>query len=100
MKHRTILVASAAALAVAGIITGLVIWLNQPSYNDTLDACAKALDTQYKAGGHGKPGACHGVKDDDYTTLVANAAMGHLGWLDDDGNLDENKMLDSVTETP
>lgn len=99
MRRRTTIIGTA-TLAVAGAATGLGIWLSQPSYDDVVKGCEKALAAQYKAGGKGKPAACSGVKDDDYTVLVAQAAMGHLGWLDDDGKFDENKMLDSVSEQP
>lgn len=99
MRHRATII-TAIAVTIAGGGTGLGLWLSQPSYDDTVKSCEKALTAQYKAGGEGKPDACKGVKEDDYTALVANAAMGHLGWLDDEGNLDEDEMLDSVTESP
>ncbi|MFE4967328.1 hypothetical protein [Streptomyces sp. NPDC056660] len=82
-----------AVLAVAGCSSG-------PSYNETVNNCQAALVKQYKAGGKGKPKECDGVKPDDYDALVMDAAMGHLGWTDSDGNFDENKMLDSATEAP
>jgi hypothetical protein len=63
--------------------------------------CQKALVSQSKAGGKGKPGACKDVKDDDYTALVMNNAINDLGWTDEDGNLDENQMLeDTITNAP
>lgn len=99
MRRRTALITSV-AIAAAGASAGLGLWLSQPSYDDIVKGCEKALAAQMKADGHGKPAACKDVKNDDYPTLVANAAIGHLGWTDSDGNFDENKMLDSVTETP
>jgi cytochrome c1 len=89
------------AIVAATVITlitagGALWWSSQPSYGDTVKACAQALKAQYEAHGHGKPEQCHGVKDDDYDTLVASAAMDSLGWTDEDGNFDENKMIDSV----
>jgi hypothetical protein len=99
MRRRTTLIASA-AVAIAAAGTGLGLWLSQPSYDDTVKACTKALAAQGKAGGSGKPKACDKVKNDDYTALALHAAMGDLGWLGDDGKFDENKMLDSSTETP
>lgn len=98
--RRTIILITAAALVVAGGIAALVIWLQQPSYDDVLKGCSKALIAQDKAGGHGKPAACKDVKKDDYDTLALAATIDGLGWTDKDGNFDENKMLDSVTETP
>ncbi|MFF4903087.1 hypothetical protein [Streptomyces sp. NPDC001068] len=82
-----------AGLAVAGCSAG-------PSYNETVENCRAALVKQYREGGKGKPTECDGVKQDDYDVLVLNAAMGHLGWTDSDGDFDENKMLDSATEEP
>lgn len=97
-KRSHIIIASlvlAASLAVTG-------WLIvRPSYNDIVKDCQKALAAQSKAGGKGKPSACKDVKEDDYTYLVANAAMDDLGWTDDEGNFDKNKMLeDTLNDTP
>jgi hypothetical protein len=95
-KRRTAwIIAAIAAGALA--IGGGVYWLSQPSYNDIVKGCQQALTAQYKAGGKGKPDACNDVKADDYDALVLNAAMGNLGWLDDNGNFDKNKMLDDAT---
>jgi hypothetical protein len=96
MRRRTAII-STTALAVAGAATGLGVWLSQPSYDDVVKGCEKALTAQAKAGGTGKPGACKGVKSDDYAALALHQAMGGLGWLDDNGDFDENKMLDSET---
>ena len=95
MRRRTALITSA-AVAVAAVGTGLGIWLSQPSYDDVLKDCSKALVAQAKAGGKGKPKACDGVKKDDYDTLSVAAAIDGLGWTDSDGNFDESKMLDSL----
>lgn len=100
MRTRTTTAITAGAIAVAGAVTGAVIWLGQPSYNDIVKGCQKALATQSKAGGMGKPSACKGVKNDDYDTLVLNNAINGLGWTDKDGNVDENKMLNDATSQP
>ena len=91
--RRTILLAVVCLLALSGCSSG-------PSYEETVKGCQAALAAQYKADGKGKPGECKGVKKDDYDALVLDAAMGDLGWTDENGDFDENKMLDSVTETP
>lgn len=96
-KRRPALIV-AAVTAVALIVGGTAYWINRPSYDEIVKGCQKALAEQYKAGGEGKPSACTDVKEDDYTALVANAAMGHLGWLDGDGNFDKNKMLEDTLE--
>ncbi|MGW0869932.1 hypothetical protein ACWD3Z_05500 [Streptomyces sp. NPDC002740] len=99
--RRTTALISAGAVAVAGTITGLIIWLAQPSYDDIVKDCQKALAAQSEAGGKGKPDACDEVKDDDYTALVFSNTIGDLGWTDEDGNFDENKMIeDSLNDTP
>ncbi|MEV7034612.1 hypothetical protein AB0N99_30825 [Streptomyces sp. NPDC093272] len=90
--HRRITTAALAAvtLALAGCSAG-------PSYNETVKQCSAALDAQYKAGGKGKPADCKGVKPDDYSVLVGDAAIRHLGWTDSDGNFDKNKMQEDTT---
>lgn len=95
MRRRTTITAllATACLALAGCSSG-------PSYKETVKECQAALVAQYKTDGHGKPSECDGVKKDDYDTLVLDAAMGDLGWTNSNGDFDENKMLDSVTETP
>ncbi|WP_326779705.1 hypothetical protein OG481_02085 [Streptomyces longwoodensis] len=99
--RRTTAIISAAAVAVVGGTTGAIIWLSQPSYNDVVKECQKALVAQSKAGEKGKPGACKDVKDDDYTALAMSNAISDLGWTDEDGNFDENKMLeDTLTSAP
>ncbi|MEV1063396.1 hypothetical protein [Streptomyces sp. NPDC050263] len=99
--RRTTALITTGALAVAGTATATVIWLQQPSYDDTVSSCRKALAEQYKNDGKGKPKACDGVKEDDYDALVLDASLNDLGWTDSDGNFDENKMLeDTLNDTP
>jgi hypothetical protein len=101
MIRRTTAIIGAAAITAAGTITGVIIWLAQPSYNDILEDCEKALVAQSKAGGKGKPSACKDVKEDDYDLLVVSNAINDLGWTDDESNFDENEMLeDALTDTP
>ncbi len=93
MRHTTILLA--ATLLLAGAAVGCS---SEPSYEEVTKQCAAALAKQYKADGEGRPDQCEGVKEDDYTALVASAAMGDLGWTDDAGNFDEDKMLEDATQ--
>jgi len=97
MKRRTTVI-SAAALALAGAITGLVIWLMQPSYDDIVKDCQKAIAAQLDADGKGRPDACREVKDDDFDALLMSAILGNEGWLGDDGRFDENKMLEDALD--
>ncbi|MCX4993836.1 hypothetical protein [Streptomyces longwoodensis] len=101
MKRRLIALIITGTIVVAAGVTSLVIWLSKPSYDDVVKDCQKALVAQSKAGEKGKPGACKDVKDDDYTALVMSNAINDLGWTDEDGNFDENKMLeDTLNDTP
>ncbi|MEU5596656.1 hypothetical protein [Streptomyces sp. NPDC020298] len=99
MRHRKLAILAAAFVIAAG--AAVAVWLMlRPSYDDVVKGCQKALAEQYKADEKGKPDACKDVHADDYDALVMQAAMDHLGWTDENGDFDENKMLDSVTETP
>ncbi|MEU7962379.1 hypothetical protein AB0D09_02750 [Streptomyces sp. NPDC049097] len=99
--RRTTALISAAVVAVAGGITGTVIWLSQPSYDDIVKDCAHALVAQSKAGGSGKPDACRDVKEDDYAALSMSQAINDLGWTDENGDFDENRMIeDTLNGTP
>lgn len=97
-RRRNLIVAAAVAAALA--VGGTVYWVGRPSYDDIVKECQRALVAQYKADGRGKPAACTDVKGDDYDVLVLNAAMGNLGWLDDDGEFDKDKMLEGSLGEP
>jgi hypothetical protein len=99
VSRRTTLI-TAAAVTVVALIAGLAYWITQPSYDDVVKDCKTALAKQYTRDGKGRPADCKDVHDDDYDALVLDASLNHLGWTDDDGNFDKNKMLDSVTEQP
>src|SRR4051794_9238695 len=97
-RPKLAVLAAALVLAAGAAVTG---WLMvRPSYDDVVKGCQKALAAQYQTDRTGKPGACRDVHGDDYDALVLQASMDHLGWTDENGDFDENKMLDSVTETP
>ncbi|MYR45073.1 hypothetical protein [Streptomyces sp. SID5910] len=99
MKRRTI-VATATAVSVLGLITGLFVWLSQPSYDDIVKDCATALDKRAD-GSNTVPNACEDVKEEDYDTLRMAEIIDDLGWVDDEGNVDKNKMLeDALNGTP
>lgn len=91
---------AASSVAVAGGITGAVIWLSQPSYDDIVRECATALDKRADDSDT-VPDACEDVKDEDYDTLRMAETIDDLGWIDDEGNVDKNKMLeDALNGTP
>lgn len=84
MMRRTTALITVAALAVAGGITGLMLWLSKPSYDDIVDGCQKAVATQMKNDDRGKPAACKDVKDDDYVAIVVSLAVGDMSQTDRD----------------
>ncbi|QCX81640.1 hypothetical protein C9F11_40290 [Streptomyces sp. YIM 121038] len=78
MRRSTILIPTG-VLAVAGVLTGTVLWLTPPSYDSSYDDrvqdCAHALRERNDAGAEGRPEVCEGVKRKDYAALVAD--VGH-----------------------
>ncbi|MFE9976064.1 hypothetical protein ACFYRD_36465 [Streptomyces hirsutus] len=93
--HRRTIAILAAAIAVAGLVTGLVIWLMQPSYDDIANDCVAALKERAE-GDKAKPKACEGLKEDDYDALLMSHILGDLGWTDDEDRFDKNKMLEDT----
>lgn len=83
MKRRATII-GIAAVSVAASITVLIIWMMQPSYDDTVKGCQKALAAQSEAGGEGKPSACKDVKEDDYMGLIVGQAFDELPQEDQD----------------
>ncbi|MFC0844457.1 hypothetical protein ACFH04_12190 [Streptomyces noboritoensis] len=81
----------AAALAACGS--------DKPSDDEIAHNCAKAVKERAE-GDKSKPAACNGLGDDDYTALLVSKSMDDLGWLDDNGDFDPNRMLSDVQETP
>ena len=88
MSRRTILIILSAAVA-ALAIAGTVVWMNATSYDDTVAACQKALDSS--ATKTNRPDACQEVKADDYDALLVGWALQHA--LDDMPKSDRD-MLD------
>ncbi|GGV36670.1 hypothetical protein AB0I84_49160 [Streptomyces spectabilis] len=60
MRRSTVLI-PAGVLAVAGGLTGLVLWLNQPSYDDRVNDCVAALKDRPQ-GDEAEPEACEEAK--------------------------------------
>lgn len=95
--RRTRALIAASAVAVAGGITGTVIWLSQPSYDEIADNCVAALKERAE-GDKEKPEACDGLTKDDYDALALAHVLDDLGWTDDEGNFDKNKMLEDTLD--
>ncbi|MFE1765401.1 hypothetical protein ACFW81_14460 [Streptomyces angustmyceticus] len=67
------------------------------NYEEQTEACLTALKARAD-GDKAKPAECAGIKRSDYVDLVMSVAIDDLGWTDEDGRFDKNKMLDSLTE--
>lgn len=91
MRIRTIITAAALLAGLAGV-TGC-----GQSYEEKTEACLTALKAR-PDGDKAKPADCKGIKRSDYVDLVMSVAIDDLGWTDEDGKFDEQRMLDSLTE--
>ncbi|MEW1753467.1 hypothetical protein [Streptomyces angustmyceticus] len=91
MRIRTAVTAAAVLVGLAGF-TGC-----GQSYKELTEGCLTALKARAD-GDKSKPAECEGVKRKDYTALVTSVAIDDLGWTDEDGKFDKNKMLDSLKD--
>ncbi|WP_336052177.1 hypothetical protein [Streptomyces sp. CA2R101] len=91
MRIRTIITAAALLVGLAGV-TGC-----GQSYEEQTEACLKGLKARTD-GDKAKPAECDGLKRKDYVALVTSVAIDDLGWTDEDGRFDKNKMLEDLTE--
>lgn len=78
------------------LLSGLAAGCSQ-SYEEMASDCLTALKAR-PDGDRAKPDECKGLKAKDYTALVASVAIDGLGWTDEDGKFDKQKMLNSLTE--
>ncbi|MFJ7963154.1 hypothetical protein [Streptomyces sp. NPDC096324] len=64
-----------AGIAAVLLIVTAVVWMNGDSYQDTVAACKKALNsTSTKTN---RPDACEDVKADDYDALLISYSLQH-----------------------
>ncbi len=91
MRHTTALL-TAACLLLAGAAVGC-----SKSYDEIGEECVAALKERSK-GDKVKPEACEGLKDEDYQVLLLSQTIDDLGWTDDEGNFDKNKMLEDTLD--
>jgi hypothetical protein len=82
--------AAAAALLAAGLLTAACG--GGSSYSDKAEACARAIAAR-PAGDSAKPKACEAITDDDYATLNEAHELRSAGVVDDNGNVDLDKLL-------
>lgn len=80
--------ALAAALLLAGAGCS-----DEPSYEEIAEQCVTALKDR-APGVKDKPSECDGLTEDDYSALILDGTLEDLGWTDEDGNFDEQKMLE------
>ena len=92
MHNRRALAALALLLA-----TGATACSSGPSYDDSVKECHKVLVSR-PADETGKPKECEPLKEEDYTAISGSAAIERLGWTDENGNFDENKMLEDTLD--
>ncbi|CAM5718334.1 hypothetical protein [Streptomyces fumanus] len=70
------------------------------SQDEIAKDCVAALKARAE-GDKGKPKDCEGLGDDDYDALLMSHVLtDDLGWVDEDGNVDREKMLDDATSQP
>ena len=87
------LAATAAALAATLALAGCS---SAPGQADVQQQCVDALKAAHAQGIKGKPEACAPLSEDDYATLVTAQVIDDLGWTDEDGNFDKQKMLEDT----
>ncbi|MEU6230451.1 hypothetical protein [Streptomyces sp. NPDC047042] len=91
MRRTVILLA--ACLLLAGAAVGC-----SKSYDEIAEDCVAALKKR-SDGDKAKPEACNGLKEDDYDALLMSHILKNdLGWVDEDGNVDQNEMLEDALE--
>lgn len=86
-------------IVVCAAILLLATGCGEPTYEEQVLSCRKALaghdfDADPLDEGERLP-ECDGLSEEDYTALSMNAVLDRLNWLDEDGNFDENKMLEN-----
>ncbi|MFJ7070164.1 hypothetical protein [Streptomyces sp. NPDC101115] len=68
-----------------------------PTYDESVKLCHKAL-VERPEGATGKPKECEPLKADDYDSVNVSATIDRLGWTDENGNFDKNKMLEDTLD--
>lgn len=68
-----------------------------PTYDESVALCRKAL-VERPEDEKGKPTECEPLKEEDYNLVNAAAVMDRLGWTDENGRFDKNKMLEDTDD--
>ena len=93
MRRRTVWIILSAAVVTALVVAGAVVWFNAKAYDDTVAACARALEQRADCE-TARPSECRDVKQDDYDALAIAQVLKDSGMVDDDGNVDLGRVLD------
>lgn len=95
MRHTT-----ATLLACLLFAGGAVGCSSEKSQDEIAKDCVTALKARAD-GDKAKPKDCEGLSEDDYQTLLMSHVLtDDLGWVDEDGGVDREKMLDDATSQP
>ena len=92
MSRRVWIILSAVVVT-ALVVAGAVVWFNAKAYDDTVAACARALE-QRADGDSTRPSECEDVTDDDYDAMAIAQVLKDSGVVDEDGNVDLGRVLD------
>lgn len=88
---RKLIITISAGLVAAVAATVLFVVFHK-SYGDYANECAAALANHV----YGKPAACKHISEDDYNALMVSQSIDDLGWTDENGDFDPNKMLEDT----
>ncbi|MGW1546624.1 hypothetical protein [Streptomyces sp. NPDC002346] len=81
---------------ITAVTIGLLILTGCGKSEDEIAAdCQKALAAGATATKAKRPDACEGLPQDDYDALLISQGLKDSGVVDDDGNVDMNKLLDN-----
>lgn len=82
-------------LVAAALLVALTACSSEPTYDESVEFCRKVL-LERSESEKGKPKECEPLKQDDYVAVAAAVTVERLGWTDEDGNFDKNKMLEDT----
>lgn len=89
---------AAVLLATVLLLSGTAGCSDSKSQDEIAADCTAALKDRAKDDKE-KPKDCEGLSEDDYSTLLMSYVLtDDLGWVDEDGDVDENRMLEDALE--
>ncbi|MFD9256956.1 hypothetical protein [Streptomyces sp. NPDC059538] len=81
--------------ALTALAASLLLATGCSTYDDHVQSCIKAVKAR-PASDKTKPEPCEPLKEDDYTLIVMSTVVDGLGWTDENGNVDPNKMIQTT----